>query len=397
MIEKKAVLIVNKATGEQTKGHQVVKAPRTVSAPKADVPQSEQPSVVEAVAGEMDGQKPKKPKAPLSSLFALIEYGYSRKGQPITVKAGDLKVISSILLLTEEDTARLRNLSMQDKFFVVPRQLLLTARELREAPKVRNGLREFVGGLLETNPIVTGNELQAFVRNQEGSPSVAAAFRAITTTDAPTLRAHTRIDGDLKAGELAALKRNVIGCLAVWAMDTRAMSIADLMSALLEGYWEPASSDPSESDLLRSLTQVEEPVVAGAICREFGRRVADQVRFAERSAQAAATARSELQRVSTELEVARAKLAELETEVQAARHSLQAECDKARVDASHFRDDFENLRTRALRRLRDDVKLLGDGLVALTRDPPKVDVMVDHAERVAESLRREIKKLEEGL
>jgi hypothetical protein len=285
---------------------------------------------------------------------------------------------------------------MQDKVFVVPRQLLLTARELRETPKVRNGLREFVGGLLEAHPIVAGNDLQALVRNYEGSPSVAEAFRAITKTDASTLRAHTRIEHDLKAGELAALKRNVIGCLAVWAMDTRAMSIADLMSALLEGCWEPASSDPSESDLLRLLTQVDEPVVAGAICREFGRRVADQVRFAERSAQSAAAARSELQRMSTELEAARARLVELETEVQGARHSLQSERDRARVDVSHLRDDFENLRTRVLRRLSDDLKLLGDGLVALTRNPPKVDVMVDHAERVAESLRGEIKKLEEG-
>lgn len=150
MIEKKEVLIVNKATGEQTKGHQVVKVPRTVFAS-----QSDQPPVAESAAGETDGQKPKKPRAPLSSLFALIEYGYSRKGQPITVKAGDLKVISNNLLLTEEDTAKLRELSTRDKLFVVPRQLLLTARELRETPKVRNGLREFVGGLLEAHPIVS--------------------------------------------------------------------------------------------------------------------------------------------------------------------------------------------------------------------------------------------------
>lgn len=396
MIEKKEVLIVNKATGEQTKGHQVVVPSRTDSAPEAGVPQADQPPVAGLVAGETHGQKSKKPRGPLSSLFALIEYGYSRKGQPVTVKAGDLKVISSNLLLTGEDTARLRELLTQDKSFVVPRQLLLTARELREAPKVRNGLREFVGGLLEAHPIVTGNELQALVRNQEGAPSVAAAFRAIMTTDASTLRAHTHIEQDIKAGELAALKLNVIGCLAVWAMETRAMSIADLMSALLEGCWEPASSDPSESDLLRLLTQIDEPVVAGSICREFGRRVADQMRVAERSAQSAATARSELQRASTELDIARAKLAELETEVQCARHALQTERDTARVALSHLRDDLEILRTRVLRRLSDDLRLLGDGLVALTRNPPKVDVMVDHAERVAESLRGEIKKLEKG-
>lgn len=60
----------------------------------------------------------------------------------------------------------------------------------------------------------------------------------------------------------------------------------------------------------------------------------------------------------------------------------------------HLRDDLENQRTRILRRLVADRELLKEGLVALSRDPPLVKVMIDHAARVAESLEKEIDKLQ---
>jgi hypothetical protein len=393
--EKKDVLIINKATGEETHGHQIVKTARASSLTGSGAPTSERPLLSVPTASEADAQKSKKPRAPLTSMSALIEYGYSRKGQRVTAKAGELKAISGAVVLTEIEEENLRALAAEDQLFAVPRQLLLFARELRETPRIRGVLREFVAAVLESHPIVVMNGLQSMVRNQEGAPSAAEAFRAIATTKA--LQEQPSVEGSLRSGELAALKRNVIGCLAVWVVDTRAISMADLMSALLEGYWEPVSSaDPSEAELLRVLTEVDQPLVVGAICREFGRRAADQARLAERSAQTTAAARADLHRVSTELELARANVAALEAELQNARRVLQAERDNALVDASHLRTDAETLRTRVLRRLSDDLKLLGDGLIALSRVPPKVDVMVDHAERVADSLRVEIRKLEEG-
>jgi hypothetical protein len=394
VIEKKEVLIVDKATGERTVGHQVVKAPRAHSTSEVDANASEQPPPSDVVAGESKSQNS---KAPISSIAALIEYAYSRKGKRIAVKASDLKAISGSSVLPETDGASLRDLVTQDRLFAVPRQLLLFARELREAPRIRSDLREFVKGVLEAHPIIIVNELQAWIRNQESAPSATAAFRAITATEAPSLRAPSAIDGEAKPAELAVLKRNVVGCLAVWAMDTRAMSIAELMSALLDGYWEPTvAQDPTESELLRALTDADQPVLAAAVSREFGRRMLEQMRFAERSAQAAAAAKSDLHRMSAEFDVAKSRVTTLEVELLGTRQSLKAEHDKARIDATHFRDDFETLRTRVLRRLSDDLKLLGDGLIALSRVPPKVDVMVDHAERVSDSLRSEIKKLEEG-
>jgi hypothetical protein len=353
----------------------------------------------QSVASTNEGAKQdsKKLRPSLSSVADLIEYGYSRKGQRLRVKAKELKPVSAGPDLANTDITSLCELARHDNAFAVPRQLLLFARDLREAPRIRNEVREFVKTLLEAHPIVVANELQGWVRNHEGSPSVAAVFRAVMTTDAKSLLLPTADGDEINTTELAALKRNVIGCLAVWAMDTRSISIAELMSALSEGYWELASArESSESDLLRVLTDAGEPLLAAAVSQEAGRRISEQMRIAERSVQAAATAKSDLQRVSADLQASKTTSAQLESDLQSVQLSLQAEREKARLDATHLRDDLETLRTRVLRRLNDDLKLLGDGLVALSRDPPKVDVMVDHADRVSDSLRREIKKLEEG-
>ena len=55
--------------------------------------------------------------------------------------------------------------------------------------------------------------------------------------------------------------------------------------------------------------------------------------------------------------------------------------------------EMETRRTRVLRRLKSDVELLENALIALSRTPPKVEVVRDHIERVVDSLKLEIVKL----
>ena len=61
-------------------------------------------------------------------------------------------------------------------------------------------------------------------------------------------------------------------------------------------------------------------------------------------------------------------------------------------EAQHI-NEMENLKGRILHRLIEETHLLEEGLHALTRSPPKVHVMVDHAERAITNLRKEIDNL----
>jgi hypothetical protein len=76
----------------------------------------------------------------------------------------------------------------------------------------------------------------------------------------------------------------------------------------------------------------------------------------------------------------------------------EAEAERARLhedELLHVRDSFERLRTRALRSVRTEVGLLEVGLHAARLNPPKLHVMIDHAERAISGLREEAKRLVE--
>ena len=96
--------------------------------------------------------------------------------------------------------------------------------------------------------------------------------------------------------------------------------------------------------------------------------------------------RQEIAMLSTEIKQRDEKIAKLVK-------ALDKETQNHQNTRLHLQDDKEQLRTRLLRRLKAEVSLLDEGLHALRRDPPKVHVMEDHAERALEGIKKEIKEL----
>ena len=60
--------------------------------------------------------------------------------------------------------------------------------------------------------------------------------------------------------------------------------------------------------------------------------------------------------------------------------------NKLLIEVAHLEDDLEKVRGDTIRVLTAEIRMLGDGLHALKKDPPKVHVMIDHAERSRDSL-----------
>ena len=56
-------------------------------------------------------------------------------------------------------------------------------------------------------------------------------------------------------------------------------------------------------------------------------------------------------------------------------------------------DNMVKIKGRMLHRIKSEVRLLENGLIALQRNPPKVDIMIDHAERAISGLKAEIENL----
>jgi DNA repair exonuclease SbcCD ATPase subunit len=109
------------------------------------------------------------------------------------------------------------------------------------------------------------------------------------------------------------------------------------------------------------------------------------------------------QKTAANLHTVNTKVEALERELEQSRilqEQLQQRCSDLEQEhghtLAHKQDAYEKLRSRMSRRLKEEVELLDTGLGALRREPPKVHVMKDHAERAIDGLKKELENLRDG-
>ena len=200
----------------------------------------------------------------------------------------------------------------------------------------------------------------------------------------------------LKKSELDKCRVNAVCCLLLWHRETRRTSFEDI-SRSLRTSWEPdAQRHKSEAQKLRALMGNRDPAAAAISCSLLEKQAFD----AEQQERVAREAEKKANTWARELE---GRLAGIERQLDAEKaqvERLTADLDEERQahenDIAHRRDEYAKLRGRVLRRFKRELSLLEVGLHALQRDPPKVPVMEDHAERAIDGLKREMQALERG-
>lgn len=75
-------------------------------------------------------------------------------------------------------------------------------------------------------------------------------------------------------------------------------------------------------------------------------------------------------------------------------YELEQRVKSLEIALIHAKNDLEQLRATTIRKIEAEVDLLQDGLSAIRRDPPKVHVMDDHAERAIDGLRNIVNMLD---
>lgn len=74
---------------------------------------------------------------------------------------------------------------------------------------------------------------------------------------------------------------------------------------------------------------------------------------------------------------------------------LKAEVESLRSYHIHLIADYEVLLSHVMRHLNSDIEMLESAQIALSRTPPKVHVMVDHANRVIHVMKKLRDKIRE--
>jgi hypothetical protein len=332
----------------------------------------------------------------IENLEQFIEFAYSRRGQRVTLKSKVERGLSQQPKLVPEARERLLEKARKDILLVVPRQLLLVARDVVGFPGLKAEIRGFVGEVLKNHPIFSSKELRATINNLPDAPRIGQALAIIAGSDLTSLPVRAGKSSQ-SVTDLSELRRNAIYCLAVWCSETRGLSPDDISETLLSTLWEPeASRVTDDSTRLRLLTEIRDLAGVGLACAALKAEAEKQLRItqdARRSESSALEKMRVLEESSTKLQQ---KIEGKDEKIAALIQQTQEQDSSHQQAIAHVRDDYEKLRGRLLRRLKADVTLLEEGLHALRRDPPKVRVMDDHAERALEGLRAEIRQLESG-
>lgn len=422
MAEKRKIPVTNKATGETRFGehvpgvlsrkHGVAMPEKTSEAePRPSLMPSETKRKTERVnqpateqsrsisgnkkGGEKTGTKQDKPE----SLADYIEYAYGRKGQKLAdlkEKVGFIRSLASNFRLGERESELLR-IAEKDVTLAVPRQLVFISREFQGYPSLRNELLGFVKRAVLQHPLFREQPaLTLFINQGDFSPSALEAMRLIqafgTTKDSQ--------DSELSRAELDALHRNAAYLVAVWLREMRGRSLHDVAELLFQGVWSKASdSIKDDTDKLRALTDISELAPVAIACAVFQQQAEEQTQRAAQSAAEAMQLRQERDSLRAEMEGLSAELSALKDLLESERRETQERLAKLEstqdVKVTHLRDDNQQVRHRLVKRLVSDVEQLEIGLSALRNPNPRVEVMMQRAERVVDALRAEIAKLRE--
>lgn len=424
MSEGKSVQVTNKQTGEVShlkpgstpKRHE----PETQQTSAATVAAQQQPSdesrgltarVREVAQGKStsevgsgsppEGGKAKsKPKTQIETFEQFISYAYGLKGRRVGLKSNVQKAIGRDPILSDEARNRLKAHAAEDRLLAVPRQLLLVSLEVREYPRLRSALRDFAREALLGHPIFQSDGLGDVLRNLDGAPEGAQALGLLDRWQ--PLKGPQESAGEMKATELEELRRNAAYALLSWIAIEKSLTPYDVVIALQQALWSRhvRFDTDDRSAWVRATTDITQVAEVGFACQSLMNKASELAARADRANRDAAVAKDEVSTLQEQLARMRSALADVQLEAQQARQDLEASVKAHRqqheTETTHLRDDLERLRTRVLRRLSADVEQLEVGLSALRTPEPKIHVLQDRLERVADAMRSEVKTLREG-
>ena len=328
----------------------------------------------------------------IESVGQLLRLVYGGKFKRSTFKNKELAAMHLNPLPTVAERKELLGLAQSDLVLDKTRQLMLL--DLRVDDAITSTFRDFAQEVLQEHPLFDAKPLAETLRNlpesvtEERATSVLLAqeLDSVSWPEQPT---------PLTKQQFSQCKSNAVHCLLMIFRATRDTSLNRILSHLNSGLWEPTTRRHSrKADKLAALISTRDPAAASVTFGLLESDAIEQRRLAE-------TARRSEQRAIAYVESLKHQVAEVERrleEAEAAMKRVSEELVSATelqvTEKAHWNDRHEQLRGQMRRWMKEELKLLDEGLHALHRDPPKVHVMIDHAERAIDGLKREMNRLQ---
>ena len=285
-----------------------------------------------------------------------------------------------------QEREELLNQTLADRTLSKTFQLMLLSVGLSR-PFVTAQIRAFVRDVLIRHPAFTEESLMDAERQ---------AVKAIASLDYANLPWDSPWPDHIKLTRIEEIRcrENAVRCLLLWFQVARGAPVERILRHLQDCLWEPAARGyKTDADKLRLLMNTRDSAAALLSARIPQKEAHEQSQRADVAQRRGERAAEQTQKVVEELAEAQSKLASSQTEIGTIREKFDQERRAHSNSKAHLKDDYERLRSRIIRRLKDELALLDEGLHALRREPPRVHVMVDHAERAIGGLKSEMERL----
>ncbi|MXZ75184.1 MAG: hypothetical protein F4207_02795 [Gemmatimonadetes bacterium] len=349
--------------------------------PKLDSELPEQKSVTTSVVLNSSSRTKSQPVESVGQLILQVYDGTFKRKKLRKIELDFLRKQSQ---LSDESINELVNQTSDDRILTSTFNLLQIGLRV-ESSKVSDEIARFVLVTLKKHPVFKGPWLNGPVENVIQVISNHRRYESLRWTDEGS---------KLTNKEMKECRKNALRCYLIWAWMTKSVPIERVIDYLLKHTWKPSvRSSQTDAEKVVFLVNARDSEAIVTSTDILHRDAADQKTRAD-------SAESEneqlLKQVST-LESNRDEIQSTLYDTQVKADSLKKLLEKERQDhandSAHLKDDYETLRGQVLRRLNEELALLEAGLHALRRNPPKVNVMVDHAERVIDGLRDECNRL----
>ena len=295
--------------------------------------------------------------------------------------------------LDQAERDQLLDMAALDRTLKRTRELMLFGLNRLDGGNGERPVRGFVRDVLLRHPAYQLKSLETALEHPDRTDD-KHAVQIISALNYASLPWRERVKFSTTAARTC--RTNVLHCLLLWFRESLLppLPLERIHHYLHRELWVPsAARRTSESERVQILIKNRDHAATAIACSTFEELAVESRQQADVSRAAASRAISQTRRLEKSLTSLEERLKDAQTRLERATHDLNAERSDRSIERTHLQDDYEKLRGRVVRRLDAELSLLKEGLQALRRNPPKVAVMDDHADRAIDGLTCEIDRL----
>lgn len=326
----------------------------------------------------------------LESFNQLVQLVYNNAFKRSKFTPSEVKALRITCFINASKRQEMLELAKKDTLLEKTRQLMLLA--LRTDDIVARHVADFSCDVLRQHFFFQNESLLNAIESADEHAFEVGIIDTIIERNIKDLDLKD-CETCLKDDSFKIMKINAAHCLILYLAINKIslMKIHSLFQRLICPKRTPASYSINEQ--VYTLITTRAPEAAAVTSRLLEAQLADQARLISEAVADKRYVEIRAKTLEGKVYELEKDLERCENEISLLKKTAEQATKNHNSERACWRDDYEQLRGNVLRRMKQEVALLDEGLHALRKDPPKIHVMIDHAERAIDGLKLGMKQI----